>query len=249
MDYTLNEQFTFDEASSERAETPIVAIWATCYPPQPLSKSSGLNRPETNHWTLSFAYSKNESVRINPNPTKDGFDPGNEQVLFCTFEHKPYEYTNQAVILRRIATQDLTISSFVALIKANGFHRYKFTEGRQGCRYWIKETLKMLHRAGKFQMDSEFVVVKALMNKTWEKDGVTLNNRGIKVLKGKFLAEGEWAAISPFRESGSPSAEVADQKTVASTLEADGLEDKALDDPRVGVSAPEGNGFAGDKLD
>jgi hypothetical protein len=189
------DTFTLDSKASEYADLPIVAVWATGYPPMPLSKSKKAPRPETNHWTLNFAFNDSESVRLNPNPFAE------EQVLSCTIDHKPYLYTNNAVRIQRLEAKDLTINNFIDIVKGNGYHRYKFTQGRQGCRYWIISTLKLLQKAGKFVDEAEFDDTMYSMHRTWDADGVTENGRGIPVLKGKFLKESKWKAISPYHGS------------------------------------------------
>ena len=166
------------------AERKITAIYATAYPGKPVDAATGDKSPKTNHWVFFCAINEQQSVRIDPTPS------GPNQSLVCAVSLKEYIHTNEAVKIERLVTKDLTIKAFIDLIKVKKYDKYQFTNGGQGCRYWVYTIINMLKSEGHLSNDTEFHDAIDAIKKTWKGKGdpPLTGEEATPIVKGSFFA-------------------------------------------------------------
>jgi hypothetical protein len=106
--------------------------------------------PKTNHWVLYLAISQAESIQLDPSP-----DGQNKLIIIVT--RKQRLVSENVKVIQLSPVEDLTVGNVLEYLITSKHTQFQFSNGGQGCRYWVYSVIALFHLAGYVVEDSQVV--------------------------------------------------------------------------------------------
>ncbi|KAI9670311.1 MAG: hypothetical protein M1831_006525 [Alyxoria varia] len=170
-------------------QSKITALYACAYDASPVSGPPGNNStgPKTNHWVFYCVLAdENEqgykSIRLEPTPS------GPNLSVTLVINLKTYLMTNRATTSFQLSTKNITFGQLIALITSKKYQNYQFTNGGQGCRYWIYCVTKLLKESEYLTNPAQADAGIEKLGKVWTSNGqLVTNGEQTGIQAGRFF--------------------------------------------------------------
>jgi len=165
--------------STDIANIPALSISAVAQPPIPVFATS--SPVKTNHWTLCVYVTPTEVVQLDPSPS--GLN-GSMSPTITRIELKPG--TGGVKTIQLSLGEGFSVGDIIKEIERRVLDKYRFSEGGQGCRFWVHEVVRGLEEAGIVTDASGLGILAEAVKNVWDWNGKGLEEEQSGNVCGSF---------------------------------------------------------------